>query len=108
MDKETSGKLQELQVLEQNLQAIMMQKQAFQFELNESVNASEELGKTKDDVFKLLGNILIKAGKSEIEKQLKEKVDILSLRLKSIEKQEKSLAEKAEELRQAIVGKMQH
>ena len=35
IDKETEKTVQEFQILEQNLQAIMIQKQAFQIESNE-------------------------------------------------------------------------
>ena len=39
IDAETGKKIQELQILEQNLQNLLMQKQAFQIELNEIENA---------------------------------------------------------------------
>jgi len=45
LDIETQKKIQELQILEHNLQNLMMQKQAFQLELNETVNALEEVKK---------------------------------------------------------------
>jgi len=100
--KETQEKIQELQILEQNLQALLLQKQAFQLELNETENALSELGKSKDEVYKITGQIMIKASKPELEKELKEKTDILSLRLKSIEKQESIFKEKLEKLRNEV------
>ena len=56
MDQETQQKIQELQGMEQNLNNLVMQKQAFQMELTETENALSEISKSKDDVFKLVGN----------------------------------------------------
>ena len=55
---EAQQKLQELQVLEHNLQALLMQKQAFQLELNESLNALDEVRKTNDTIYKMVGSIM--------------------------------------------------
>ena len=106
IDKETQEKIQELQGYEQNLQSLMMQKQAFQMELSETENAFIEIEKSKDDVYKLVGNIMIKANKEDIEKELKQKQDLLALRLKSIEKQETDLTKELEELRAEVMKKI--
>lgn len=106
MDKEIEKKIQELQIIEQNLQNTLMQKQAFQMELNETENASSELVKAKDDVYKIAGQIMIKSSKESLIKELEEKKHLLSLRLKAIEKQESPLSEKASKLREEIVSKI--
>ena len=46
------NKLQELQILEQNLQSVLMQKQTFQIELAESQGALEELEKSGEDILR--------------------------------------------------------
>jgi len=104
--KELQEKIQHLQILEQNLQNLLMQKQAFQFELNETENALAEVKKTKEDVFKMVGQVMLKASKEEIEKDLSQKKDILSLRTKSIEKQESQIREAAEKLREEVLKKI--
>ena len=106
LDKETQEKIHELQSYEQNLSSLLMQKQAFQMELSETENALEEISKSKDDIFKLLGNIMIKTNKSDVEKELKQKQELLALRLKSIEKQENELTKEAEELREEVMKKI--
>jgi len=106
MDKETENKIKELQVLEHSLQSILMQKQAFQMELGETENAMEELGKTKEDVYKIVGNIMIKKSHEEILKDLKDKKDLILLRLKSMAGQEKSLADDSEKLRKEVLSKI--
>ncbi len=106
INKELQEKIQHLQILEQNLQNLLMQKQAFQFELNETENALNEVKKTKEDVFKMVGQIMLKASKEEIEKELSQKKDILSLRAKSLEKQESQIREAAEKLREEVLKKI--
>lgn len=108
IDKETQEKIQELQSLEQNLQPIILQKQAFQLELNETESALSELAKTKEDAYKIIGNIMLKVSKTELEKELNEKKEILSLRLKSIDKQESSLQAKTEKLREEVMKLMKN
>lgn len=98
MDKDSQQKLQELQMLEHNMQNILMQKQAFQMELNETLNALEEVKKTSDSVYKVFGSIMLKADKEKTITELEEKKKLLELRNSSIDKQEKLLETKAKEL----------
>jgi prefoldin beta subunit len=96
---EIQKKLQELQILEQNLQGLLMQKQAFQMELNQTLNALKEVEKTDDDVYKMAGSIMLKTEKTTVIKELEEKKKILELRTNAIEKQETLLNNKAEDLK---------
>lgn len=106
MDKDTQEKLQELQMIEHNIQNISMQKQAFQIELSETESSLEEVEKSGEDIYKITGQIMIKAKKTEIAKELKEKKELLNLRLKTIVNQEKVLSEKVDNLRKSIDGKI--
>lgn len=108
INKETQEKIQELQALEQSLQAILLQKQAFELELSETENALAEISKSNSDVYKIVGNIMIKFSAEDISKELNEKKEIISLRLKSLEKQESPLKEKIEDLREFITKSMNH
>ena len=107
LNKETEKQIQELQILEQNLQNFVMQKQALQLELSEVENAVNELKNSGDEVYKIVGQIMIKAKKAETEKDLKEKQELISVRLKSLDSQEKVIEKKAEELRKKVLGKIQ-
>lgn len=106
MDSETENQIKELQVLEQNMQSILMQKQAFEMELSETENALTELGKSKEDVYKIVGNIMIKYSKENLSKDLNQKKDLLNLRLKSISTQEKAIEANAEEKRKKVLSKI--
>lgn len=105
-DKETQEKIKELQMYEQNLNNLLMQKQAFQMELIEAENALLELGKANDDVYKIFGNIMIKSNKNKIKEELEKRKDLVSLRLKSIEKQENTVTQQSEVLRNEVLKKI--
>lgn len=108
IDKETEKQIQELQILEQNLQGILMQKQSLNLELTEVENAISELSKAKDkEVYKIVGQIMIKSNKEDLESDLKEKKDLASVRAKSLDKQEEGLTKDAESLREKVLKKIQ-
>ena len=75
-------------------------------ELGEVTSASEELEASKGDVFKIVGNVMIKSSKERLKKELDEKKDLISLRMKSIEKQERALQSHVEELRKTVLKHM--
>lgn len=106
MDQETQKKIQGLQMLEQGYQNIIYQKQSFQIEVNETNTAFAEVEKSKEDVFRVLGQVMIKADKESLKKELKEKSDILNLRMKTIEKQELQMREEIERIRNEIMEKV--
>lgn len=102
---EKKEKIQEMQILEQSLQNLLMQKQAFQMEISETQSALKEMETSGDEVFKIIGQLMVKSDKSKIKEELSNKEKMLDLRLKTLEKQENSLSEKLEELRSQILGK---
>ena len=55
---------EKLQLLEQSLQQILMQKQSLHLEQNELSNALSELNKASDPVFRVIGSVMIKADKN--------------------------------------------
>jgi prefoldin beta subunit len=95
-------KIRQLQHAEQGMQQLLMQKQSFQAQLLEVESAQEEIRNT-ETVYKVVGNLMLKAKKGDVEKELSEKSEILSLRLKNIEKQEKSAQESVKKLREEIL-----
>jgi len=92
-------KVQEIQFLEQSLQSILFQKQAFQMELSESKDALKELEASKDDVFKVVGQIMIKSDKSKMKEEISNKVKIFELRMKNLEEQEAAISDRMEKMR---------
>lgn len=102
IDAEAGRAIQELQILEQNLQNLIMQKQSVQIELSEIENALTDLKKSENEVYKVVGGIMIRSDKATLSAELEEKKKILGLRVSSIEKQEKILEEKSEKFKKEI------
>ena len=98
-----NNKIQEMQFLEQNFQNLILQKQAFQMELSETNSALKEIEKAGDEVFKIIGQLMIKTDKSSTKKELEDKKKMLDLRVKAIEKQESSLKEQLDKLREEVI-----
>ena len=99
-------KIQEIQFLEQNLQNLLLQKQAFQIELTETASALKEIEASTEDIFKIIGQIMIKTDKKKMNAELSEKQKFFELRLKTIDKQESILTEKLEKLRDELMKEM--
>lgn len=97
--------IQQLQLMEQSLQQFMMQKQAFQSQLMEIESALSELDKT-DQAYKIVGNLMIASNKTDLKKDLESKKEILSLRIKNLEKQEVKIKENASKLQSEVLKGM--
>lgn len=100
---ENQKKIQEMQILEQNLQNLLLQKQSFEMELSETKSALGEIENADDEIFRIIGQLLIKSDKLKIKDELLNREKLLGLRIKSIEKQEDAFAEKLDGLRKEIL-----
>lgn len=106
MDKNTEQKISELQMIEQNLQQLMVQKQNSQMHLVEVENALEELKKNVKEVYKIVGQVMINTEKSEVEKDLNSKKEMLNLKISKVEKREEKFRESIQEIQKEILEKM--
>ncbi|HKU48846.1 MAG TPA: prefoldin subunit beta [Nitrososphaera sp.] len=93
-----------LQQLQQNLQAIMMQKQQLEVESVETDKALEELKKASADdaVYKNAGSVLIKAKKDDVVKELEERKELSNTRVMVLSKQETRVKENLKEVENKI------
>lgn len=108
LDEETQKQIHELQMLEQNYQQIAMQKQAFRAEVNETDLALREIEKAEGDVFKIVANqVVIKTSKEKLKEELDHKKELIDMRLKNIEGQEKEFSEKINSIRDEVLKKIQ-
>ncbi|MEM2131417.1 MAG: prefoldin subunit beta [Candidatus Woesearchaeota archaeon] len=105
MKKETEEKISQLQNIEQNINTLIGQKQQFQSQNLEIENALSQI-ETTERVFRIIGNIMVESTKEESKKDLNEKKEVIALRLKTIEKQEEKLRQKANELQQEVLKEM--
>ena len=105
VSKETEQKIGQLQMFEQSLQNFLGQKQQFQVQLVEVESALSELDNT-DKAYKIVGNIMVEADKNELKADLQSKKEMLELRIKTMEKQENQVREKASQLQSEILKKI--
>lgn len=103
MTENIESKISQMQVLEQNLRGIEMQKQNMQLQMLEAENSLKELKDYNGKSFKIIGPVMVEADTNELVKDISEKKDILKVRLESLEKQEKSFREKFDELHKKIM-----
>ena len=75
-------------------------------ELSETQSALKEIENSGEEVFKIIGQLMIKTNKSKIKQELLNKEKILNLRIKTIEKQETSLSEQLDNLREKVIKAM--
>jgi prefoldin beta subunit len=108
LDEETQQKIQQLQMMEQSFQQLLMQKNAFSMEANETDFIIKEVEKTKGEVSRIIGNqVVIKATKEEILEDMENKKKLIDTRMKSIDEQEKEFSQKIEEIRKEVMEKIQ-
>jgi len=105
LSKEAEQKINQLQLFEQSLQNILMQKQQFQSQIAETDSALSELDKSKES-YKIVGNIMVKSNKEDLKKELEEQKKIAELRINAIEKQEKHIQEKVSKLQEEAMKEM--
>ena len=108
LDEETQKQIQELQMMEQSFQQLLMQKNAFSMEENETDLIIKEVEKTTGEVSRIVGGqVVIKTTKEEVLKDMKDKKELLEKRMKSIIEQEERFAKQIEDSRNEIIKKIQ-
>ena len=101
---QVQNQLAQLQQLQQQAQAVMAQKSQIEGLNRETDAAIKELEKTPDDavIYKSVGEILIKAEKAKLVEELKERKDMMDLRLKTMAKQEERIQSRFTQLQEQI------
>lgn len=98
--------LAQLQVQNQQLQSVLVQKQTLIIQSKEIEKALEEISKEDtQEVYRSVGPILVKADKDKLRKELEEAKEEMELKVKTLEKQEtrlKSLLKEGQEKFQAL------
>ena len=95
-------KLEKMQFLQENLNAILMQKQAFQMELSETLSSLKEVESSKEDIYKIVGQLMLKVPKERIKEELKAKEKIINARLEKLEGREEKLSGETKKVRDEI------
>jgi prefoldin beta subunit len=98
------NQLSMLQQLQQQLQNILQQKAQYELAVREAKRAQEEIKDSADDavMYMSVGTVMMQKKKEVVDAKLTDKVETLELRIKSLEKQEKMLQGKFEQLQNQI------
>lgn len=108
LDQETQQQIQELQMMEQSFQQLLMQKNAFSMESNETDLIIKEVEKTEGEVSRIIGNqVVIKTTKEEVLEDMKNKKKLIDTRMKAIDEQEQEFSKKMESIREEVMKKIQ-
>lgn len=102
----SSSIISQLQLAQQNLQNILLQKQQFQTQEAEIESALNEL-KSTPKAYKIVGKIMLAASKEELTKELSDKKEMFTLRLSAFTKQEERLKKNIEELQKEAVKELE-
>ncbi|MBS3165762.1 prefoldin subunit beta [Candidatus Woesearchaeota archaeon] len=98
----TSSKINQLQLLQQNLQQVVNQKQQFQSQMIELDSALQEL-ETTDKAYKIVGKIMVASPKNKLVQELNEKKEVVEVRINNFEKQELKLKESLEKAQAEVM-----
>lgn len=98
-----------IQQVQQQLGTIVQQKAQFEMMAKEARKAETELeGLSEDsDVYVTIGSVMMKQDREKVTTDLAEKIETFELRIKSLERQEKALSTKFEQLQSQIKGALE-
>ena len=103
----SSTNFEQLQLLQQNLQNVLLQKQQIQNQILEYNSALQEL-KTTEAAYKIVGKIMLATSKEELTKDLNEKKEVAEVRLKNFIQQEQRLQQEVEALQKKVVEELKN
>jgi prefoldin beta subunit len=103
--KDLNEMVKKLQQIQQQLQVLMYQKQNIQVQQAEVENALKEVESGEStDLYEIIGTVMIKREKNSLLKSLKEKNEILELRLSTLDKQIDSLSKTAKDIQDEVIS----
>jgi len=101
----TQDDLKTIQTLQQQLQAVMIEKDTISLRLAEIDKTLEELNKIEnEEVFRIYGRVMIKKKKSDVIDELNSEKETLEIRLKTLERTENKIIEKLKEYEKKMKG----
>ena len=95
--------INQLQLLQQNLNNLSLQKQQFQQQEMELDSALKELP-TSSQSFQIVGKLMISKNKGDLVKDLEQKKEMTKLRINNIEKQEEKIKDSIKEVQEKVMS----
>ena len=98
-EEQTREMVGQFQTYQQQLQAVLIQKETMQMQLMEITKALEELDSTKNEkAYKITGQIMVTKPVEELKKELLETKEAIEVRISSLEKTEEKITTKVKEM----------
>ena len=111
MNEEIQGKMVQFQQLQQQIQMLASQKYQLDVQVSEVEKTLEELNKAGKDaaLYKSIGSLLIRSDdKDGMVKELEEQKETLGVRVKTLEKQEKTMRNQHQVLQDELTQALQN
>lgn len=102
-----STKVQQLQLTQQNIQNVIIQKQQLESQMTELNSALAELDNT-DNSYKVLGKIMVSVPKDRLKMELQDKKAVLEVRLQHFSKQEEKIQKTIESLQKEVLEEIKN
>ena len=101
---EIQQRLLKLQQLQQTLQGMLSQKQQLEMQLSEVEQALTELEKMSETavIYKSIGALLVKSQKATVTEELKERKELLTMRVGILAKQDGRLRTQVKDLQEKL------
>mgnify|MGYP001558793506 CR=1 FL=1 len=100
-----SAKITQLQLLQQNLQNVLSQKQQIESEIIEVNSAVSQLQSTSS-AYKIVGKIMVSVARENLISELGARGEVLEIRLQNCTKQEEKIKASMEKVQQEVVQEM--
>ncbi|MEM4295354.1 MAG: prefoldin subunit beta [Candidatus Anstonellales archaeon] len=107
-DEELEREIVEYQKMEKQLEAVMGQRYQLETQREELTTALKLIEKTSEEVYKSSGGILVKVSREEAIKDIKDKLELIEVRLKTLKDQEDGLKNKLERLMKKLQEELKH
>jgi prefoldin beta subunit len=105
-DDDLNRDLIEYENMEKQLEVLLIQKHQLQIQANEIKHALEELKKSQGDVYRSVGSIMIHTTREAAEADLKERDELIEVKLNAIGKQEEKLRQTVMETQKKLQERM--
>ncbi|MCA9478038.1 MAG: prefoldin subunit [Nanoarchaeota archaeon] len=101
----TQDDIERLGILEQNLSSLVANRQHLQKQILELEEAVKEL-ETVEDAYQIVGTVMLKKSSKDLQKELSEKKETTTVKLESIQQQEKVLRDQLKKVQDSVMAEL--
>jgi len=105
-NEDLNRSLLEYENMEKQLEVLLIQKHQLQLQSNETKHALDELKKATGEVYRSVGSVMLHTTKDAAEADLKERQEIIQVKLNAINKQEEKLRSTVMDTQKKLQEKM--